>query len=121
MFGGSQQSTLEVEIKALAELRPGWNSYRAPAISGDAIKRALDVVALVVLRGAPLPSAAPSADGGVMLSWDLPTLEAQLCIDDHTFDFSVAHPGNPKVIDQRSGHNVDELDKTLIQRYLKVA
>jgi len=119
MFG-SQRSTLVNEIKALAQHQPGWNSYRAPAISPNAIKIALDVVDAVAHRGAPLPSAAPSPDGGVMLSWDLPTLEVQLLVDEDSLDFSVARPGNPKIIDQQSVYKVHELEYALIERYLTV-
>ena len=37
-----------------------------------------------------------------MLSWDFPTLEVQLLVDEDALDFSVARPGNPKVMDQQS-------------------
>lgn len=108
------------EIKRFRALRPGWNSYRAPAISETAIKAALDIVEVAARRGAPTPSAAPTPLGGVALTWSLPNLEAQLLIDDESFDYSVARPGNPKVIDQGSVIESRDVERALIDRYLIV-
>lgn len=109
-------------IREFGRLRVGWNSYRAPGISTTAIKIALEVVHAISARGAPMPSAAPTAQGGIALTWYLPSLELLLLVDDESVDYSVARPGSPKVIDQGgapSGLEHELLDRLLDQYLLK--
>ncbi len=109
-------------IKEFGGLAAGWNSYRAPGISETAIKAALEVVYAAVRYSAPLPSAAPTAQGGVALTWYLPSIELQVLVDDESMDYSVSRPGNPKVIDQGSAPSDSYLERKLaeqlITRYL---
>jgi hypothetical protein len=118
VFRSRQRLSVIEEINDFRKLREGWNSYRAPQISEAAIKAALELVDTVARRGVPFPSAAPTPFGGVALTWSLPTIEAQLLIDDDSFDYSVARNGSPKVIDQGSVASVPELEKRFIDRYL---
>jgi hypothetical protein len=111
-------SSVVDEIKAFRNLQPGWNSYRAPRISDNAIKAALEVVDIVSRRRAPLPSPAPTALGGVALVWEVGDFEAQLLIDEDSFDYSVARRAHPKVIDQGSLTEVRDVEKRFIERYV---
>jgi hypothetical protein len=118
VFRSHQHPSIVDEINSFRKLPEGWNSYRAPQISDTAIKAALELVDIVARRGAPAPSAAPTPLGGVALTWSLPTIEAQLLIDDESFDFSVTRHGSPKVVDQGSVAVMYELEKRFIDRYL---
>lgn len=119
MFG-SQQADLIGEIKGFGNLKPGWNSYRAPQISAAAIKLAIDIVEATIRRGAPAPTAAPIPSGGIALTWELPQrqLEAQLLIDEGSIEYSVAHQGHPKVIDRGTLAEIYDVEKRFIIRYL---
>ncbi len=108
------------EIRAFAKLPSGWNSHRAPTPTQTAIKAAIGVVELVARRGGPMPSASPTPSGGVALVWELPALDAQLLVDEDSFDFSVARRGHPKVTDQGSVSEMYEVEKRFIDRYLIV-
>lgn len=112
------QGDLIDRIREFGKLRPGWNSFRAPEISSSAIKTALDVVYTATRRGAPMPSAAPTAQGGIALTWYLPDIEIQLLVDDESLDYSVARPGSPKVLDQGSFADVIGVERGLIDQYL---
>lgn len=118
VFRSHQHPGVVDEINSFRKLPEGWNSYRAPQISGTAIKAALELVDIVARRGAPAPSAAPTPLGGIALTWSLPTIEAQLLIDDESFDYSVTRLGSPKIVDQGSVTQVYELEKRFIVRYL---
>jgi len=118
MFSRSPHIALIDEIKGFAALRPGWNSYAAPKISGTAIKAAVEIVEVASRLGATLPSAAPTPLGGVALTWTTEGIEAQLLIDDESFEYSVARHGSPKVTDQGSLHGVSDVEKYFIARHL---
>jgi hypothetical protein len=53
----------------LLELHEGWNSYRAHAISRDAIIKASEILNAVMLMNTPAPSVLPTPPGGVQLEW----------------------------------------------------
>ncbi len=118
VFRSHQPPSVVDEINAFRNLPEGWNSYRAPRISEAAITAALTFVDIVARRGGPAPSAAPTPRGGVALTWSLPTIEAQLLIDDESLDYSVTRIGSPKVIDQGSSTTPSELEKRFVDRYL---
>lgn len=52
-------------IDSFAEMEAGWDGYRAPAISSDAIRNAKRL-----LVGLSNPLIAPMGDGGVMIEFD---------------------------------------------------
>jgi hypothetical protein len=106
------------EIKAMGQLAAGWNTHQAPRISEQAIRSALEVVALMSRLRLALPSAAPTPLGGVALMWEFGDLEAQLLIDDESFDYSVARRAHPKVIDQGSVTQLHDVEERFIQRHL---
>lgn len=108
-------------IEEFGRLQAGWNSYRAPAISTTAINMAIDVVHATARRGAPMPSAAPTPQGGIALTWYLPRMEVQLLVDDESLDYSVAQPGTPKVIDHGGIATPRDVERQLIERYLLTA
>ncbi len=110
--------TVVDEIKALRTLAAGWNTHQAPRISDRAIQAALEVVALVTHRHLALPAASPTPLGGVALVWELGDLEAQLLIDDESFDYSVARRAHPKVIDQGSVSKIRDVEDRFITRHL---
>ena len=109
---------VEEEIRGFSQLQHGWNSDRAPQISESAIKFALAVVDVVNRRRAPLPSAAPTPLGGVALTWDLGEFEAQLLIDDESFDYSYARRAHPKVLDHGSLKDLQAVEARFIERYV---
>jgi hypothetical protein len=121
MFGSSQTALID-EIKGFAKLERGWNSHRAPRISERVIKTALEVLDVVARRHAPMPSAAPIPSGGIALTWEIPArqLEAQLLIDEESIEYSVAHQGHPKVIDQGTLAEIYDVEKRFIARYLSM-
>jgi hypothetical protein len=108
LFGSSQDAVrrqqLVDEIRGFRALKSNWNSYGAEPndISEATIKAALDIVDIVYRRHGPLPSAAPAAGGALALTWAIGDTEAQLLIDDESYDYSVARRGHPKVIDHGS-------------------
>lgn len=119
IFGGhASVASLVEEIKGLQNLEEGWNSHHAPRISASAIKHALEIVDMVTRKHMALPSAAPTPLGGVALSWEMGDLEAQLLIDDESFDYSVGRRAHPKVIDQGSTLKVRDLEARFIDKYL---
>jgi hypothetical protein len=120
VFGGAHASTAHLvdEIKRLQYLRQGWNSHRAPAISDAAIKAALEVVEVLARKHLPLPSAAPTPLGGVALVWELGDIEAQVLVDEQSYDYSVGRRAHPKVVDEGSSVGVGELERRFIDRYL---
>ena len=117
-FHDTASRQLVDEIRDFRKLKPGWDSYAAPDISDTAIKAALHVVEIVSRRRAPLPSAAPTPLGGVVLTWDLGEMEARLLIDDESFDFSVARRGHPKVIDQGSLTEMQDVERRFLERHI---
>ena len=84
----SRQSRQVVEeIEALARFSAGWDSYGAEPIGGRARTRAEELIEL--LRAdtfVPRPRIVPTSDGGVRLSWSLPTAVSRLEIDATLFD-----------------------------------
>jgi hypothetical protein len=121
LFGSSSEGEarhLTEEIRGFGALNPGWNSYRAPKVTPTAIKNAVHVVELVARRHATLPSASPTPLGGVALSWDIRDTEVQLLIDDESFEYTVARRGHPKVIDQGSLTEMQDVEHRLLDRYV---
>lgn len=114
----SSVSSLIDEIRGLQQLPQGWNSHRAPRISEVAIKSAIEVVDVVARKHAALPTAAPTPLGGVALVWEIGDLEAQLLIDDGSFDYSVGRRAHPKVIDEGTLTDMRDLERRFIDRHL---
>ncbi len=56
-------------IDSFKSLKPGWDSYRAVAISTAACNIAHTIVNLCEKRNMPAPSPVPCSDGGVQLEW----------------------------------------------------
>ena len=74
--------------KAFLELKPGWNSYGAPAIEGHTIGFALaflrDVLGVLLDYQAPLltPFVTPTPRGGVQLEWHADGRELEIEIQE---------------------------------------
>lgn len=120
LFGTHQPDPMRQltdEIRGFQKLAPGWNSHRAPHISELAIKSAVQVVEVIARRGVKLPTAAPTPQG-IALTWDFPDTEAQLLVDDESFDFSVARRGQPKVLDHGTLWEISEVETRFIDRYV---
>ena len=82
-------------IDQLAELQPGWNSYRAPAINEAARRRAKNLVLMFFERHVPAPSVSPTPSGGVLLHWDVLDREVQIFVDRVGGSYSVAQVDSP--------------------------
>lgn len=69
-------------IEQLAQLKPGWNSYKAAPISGYAMKKAIGLVYAMDSVGAvPEMKIAPTSDGGVFLGWSAPSALGDLDVE----------------------------------------
>jgi hypothetical protein len=68
------------EIRALAKLPKGWDSYDGDTADDGAMASAIALVRAMYGRypGAPRPEVGLVADGSVMLRWILPTREFEL-------------------------------------------
>lgn len=56
------------QLHRLADLGPGWNSYQSKPVAPLALWTALRLLVALDWQG-PLPSAVPTAPGGVQLEW----------------------------------------------------
>lgn len=63
------QKEVLARVTALLRLRPGWDSYKAPAPRYDAAMFALTVLQGIMRPGTPAPSVVPSSTGGIQLEW----------------------------------------------------
>src|SRR5262249_32629833 len=106
------------EIRGFKNLNEGWNSHKAARISEMAIKSALEVVHALDRRHVPLPSAAPTPLGRVMLMWEIGDKELQLLIDAHEFDYSVGSTRDPNLIEEGSFSSIDAVERKFIDRFL---
>lgn len=107
------------DIKRFRDLKPGWNSYKAPGISEAAINAAIAVVEAASRRRAPAPVATPTPLGGIALTWELPNdVEAQLLVDEASFEYSIAGRYSPKVTDEGSLPDIAAVERGFIERYL---
>ena len=62
------EGQLSERLAHLARLPAGWNSYKAVAISEDAIAAARELLARFP-EGTPIPCVVPTVRGGVQLEW----------------------------------------------------
>lgn len=53
----------------LLALRPGWDSYSAPAPSRDAAMFTLEVLNRIMKSDTPAPYVVPSSTGGIQIEW----------------------------------------------------
>ncbi len=65
----SWRPTVVAKLAELAQLKAGWNSYRAAPISPEAIQRALALLDATMSEGTPAPSVVPLSTGGVQIEW----------------------------------------------------
>jgi hypothetical protein len=63
-----QQETIR-RLSELGELSPGWDGYRAPAISLGTLSFAIQLLGKVMRSRTPLPQVVPSSVGGVQIEW----------------------------------------------------
>lgn len=56
-------------LQRLAALSPGWDSYGAKPLNPSAVRRALNLLPLLLPEYAPEPSVVPTRDGGVQFEW----------------------------------------------------
>jgi hypothetical protein len=69
-------------ISYLRTLPPGWNTYGSPAIAGQAIDRALQILEALRISGIRMPQIVPTSDGGIQFEWHLPTRRLEIEFDD---------------------------------------
>jgi hypothetical protein len=57
-------------LKRISSLSSNWNSYGAPIVSSDAIRRAVQYMHLILVSNAPDPDVIPTNDGGIQFEWN---------------------------------------------------
>lgn len=107
------------EIRGLADLAPGWNSYSAGRIDGIARSRAERFIRSLADLGRPVPdpSVAPTPDGGVALRWRVGPREIQITFLSRGGEYMVAEVSSPEVIREGSVDRVDLL-KDVVGQYV---
>lgn len=68
------------QIGDLLALAPGWDSYSAQPISGDAGARALALLEQQAQRDTPRPSIVPMSRGGIQIEWHLRNLNIEITV-----------------------------------------
>jgi len=77
-------------LARIAQLPPNWDSYRAPAISIDAIRSAVEVMKFHATQRTPAPEVVPLSSGGVQLEWHENGVDFEIsCRSDQTIEFSI--------------------------------
>jgi len=56
-------------VKHLSKLTGGWDSYGAQPLSARAVRRALELLPLLLQDKAPEPTVVPTRDGGLQFEW----------------------------------------------------
>ena len=67
-------------IGDLLALAPGWDSYAAQQISGDAGARAFALLEEQTQRDTPRPSIVPMSRGGIQIEWHLRNLNIEITV-----------------------------------------
>jgi hypothetical protein len=62
----------------LLALRPGWDSYNAPAPSRDAAMFTLEVLSRIMKPDTPSPFVVPSSTGGIQIEWHQKDLDFEI-------------------------------------------
>src|SRR5918998_238559 len=68
------------QIDDLLALAPGWDSYSARQITGDAGSRAFALLEEQTQHETPRPSIVPMARGGIQLEWHLRNLNIEITV-----------------------------------------
>jgi hypothetical protein len=68
------------QIGDLLGLAPGWDSYSARQVSGEAVARAFALLEQHVQQDTPRPSIAPMSRGGIQLEWHLRKLNIEITV-----------------------------------------
>jgi hypothetical protein len=112
-------ASVVAQIRKLGDLPPGWNSYRASKIEENAQRKAITFVnSLANLgRSVPLPSVAPTPNGGVALHWYPRDLEVEIIFLPRGGEFSVARRKSEEVVEEGSIDSLDLL-KDIVGRYV---
>jgi hypothetical protein len=67
-------------LSDLRELTPGWDGYRAPALSHGAVSFAIELLGKVMRSRTPLPQLVPSSVGGVQIEWHEKDIDLEIHI-----------------------------------------
>lgn len=70
-----------MDLLSIKSLREDWDSYGGLPIDSAKVDQALVFLALVMNDDSPAPDVVPLADGGIQLSWQLPTGELDFISD----------------------------------------
>lgn len=107
------------EIRGLADLEAGWNSYSACPIDDRARASAEGFVRSLTDLGRPVPdpSVAPTPDGGVALSWHVGPREVQITFLPLGGEYVVAEANSPDIIREGRVERVNLL-KDIIGQYV---
>ena len=95
--GPAWLAAISRQVHSFLSLREGWDSYGAPPVSERATRTILAAIQSLASSSTPIPSVAPTPDGGVQVEWHERGVDLELRSDSEGRLYAFFNPANDPV------------------------